>query len=339
MYSKYMALINQGLYVTKLEAEKQQEQLQTQVNFSFIQKSYASVSDSLDVSEREIKDYYKLHKEDYRQEESRDLQYVAFDVIPSKTDFSDAEKWINDILPEFKEITDVKEFLRLNSYPPDDIKNYKKGELPDTLDQFMFDAKEGAVYGPYFEDNSYKLAKLAKILYLPDSVRVSEIELPFNQDNFQQVRVLADSLDSLAKNGVNFTKLVRENSRGRTAMQGGDIGWVKEGTNGPAFSDSVFSAKLGEVKLTFTQNNGQYAYHIIKVTQQSKLIKQVRVGILTKKVEPSAQTDNLYYSKASTFAGANNTLAKFEAATRSGEPKAVRAYGLKPRWSESLQHF
>lgn len=325
--TKYNTLVSKGLYVTKLQAEEQLKEMDNSVDFSFIQKPYSSVSDSIDVSEKEIKEYYKLHKEEYKQEESRDLQYVAFDIIPSKTDYKDAQKWINDILPEYEKIDDVPEYVHLNSDTPYDPKDYKKGELPDTLDKFMFSHKLGAVYGPYFQNNAYKLAKLAKISYLPDSVRVSDIRLPASQNDLQQVKAFADSLIKLAKSGkVDFATLARDNSRDKSARNGGDIGWVKEGDKGQNYSDTVFYAHKGDIKLTYTQD----ALHIVKVTDRSRLVKKVQVGILTKMVVPSSQTDQIYYSKASAFAGANNTLAKFEASTKSGEPEAVHAYGLKP---------
>ena len=328
LYSKYNSLITQGLYVNKLEVERRQEDMAKSVDISFIQKSYSTITDSsIVVDESDIKKYYNKYKEKYKQEESRDILYVAFEVVPSEADYKDAEKWINEIKPEFEEVEDVEQYINFTS-PPYDPTNYKKGELlPDTLNQIMFSANLGDVYGPYFEDNSFKLAKLAKINYLPDSVRASHILITATQANIQEMRSLADSLTNLAKEGYNFSDLVEKNSRDtKTIASGGDLGWFKEGFKGKIFSDSCFYSNVGDVKLTYAEDG----FHIVKITDKSRLVKKVQVGILTREVTPSAETDQEYYSKAVAFASTNNTLDKFEKAVADNNPMAIPVPNLKP---------
>jgi peptidyl-prolyl cis-trans isomerase D len=327
LLAKYSALVRNGLYATKLEAETRRNEISSSVDFSYIQKPYTSLSDSsVSVNESELKAYYKEHKEEYKQVETRTIQYVAFDIIPSESDNVYAKKWINDILSEYIKISDVEQYIKLNSDEPYDRKNYKKGELPERLDGFMFAAKVGDIMGPYFENNAYKIAKLAKINYMPDSVRVTQIVLPVNQKNLREMQSLADSLRKLAQGGHDFTDLVKNNSNDPSAKNGGDIGWIKEGFNGPQFSDSCFYAKKGEIKLTVSQSG----FHIIKITEQSSPVKKVQVGILAREVRASDQTDQNYYAKASKFAGVNNTYEKFESAVKSSNPAAVTIYDLKP---------
>ncbi|MGD2034137.1 MAG: SurA N-terminal domain-containing protein [Bacteroidales bacterium] len=326
LYTKYQSLISQGLYVNKLEAQRRQNQLNNSVDISFIQKPYTSVADSLaSVSKGELNKYYKENRERFKQEESRNIRYVEFEIIPSRKDYHDAKAWIEDAYSEFEEIEDVEQYINFNS-PPYDPTNYKKGELPDTLDQFMFNARVGDVYGPYFEDDAYKLAKLAKINYLPDSVRVSQIVLPVTQNNVNYMQMLADSLKTEIEKGANFARLARENSADPSAQAGGDIGWIKEGYNGQYFSDSCFYAKKGDVKITYTQNG----LHIVKITDVSTPVKKVQVGILVREVIPSNETDQVYYTRAIEFATQNNTLEKFDAATKDGDPKAIPVFDMKP---------
>jgi len=327
LYNKYLNLLRKGVYVNSLEAKRRQRDINTSVDFSFIQKSYSSLADSaITVSENEIKKYYKEHKENYKQEESRDIKYVAFQVVPSQKDYRDAETWIHDIKPEFEEIEDVKQYVNYTS-PPYDNTNYKKGELPDSLDEFMFSAKLGDVYGPYFEDNAYKLAKLAKIDYLPDSVKVSQIYLPATQANVQQMKQLADSLVKMARQGYNFAELVRQNSRDmNSVMNNGDLGWIKEGTKGQTFSDSCFYAEKSDVKLTLSQEG----FHIVKIIDMSRRVKKVQVGILSREVTPGTETDQKYYKQAVDFLNQNRTLDKFEQSVADNDPMAIPVYDIKP---------
>lgn len=327
LFTKYNTLVRKGLYVNKLEAEQREAAMATSVDFSYFQKKYTEVPDSsIMVTEAEMNKFYKEHIARYWQDESRDLKYVAFEVVPSKKDYNDAEKWITDIRPEFEEVEDVEQYVNFTS-PPYDPTNYAKGELPDTLDQFMFSAKLGDVYGPYFEDNAYKLAKLAKINYIADSVRASHILLPVNQNNVEQVRMVADSLINLAENGYDFARLVRENSADYTTMlTGGDLGWFQEGFKGTYFSDTCFFNKVGDIKLTFSEEG----FHVVKITDKSRPVKKVQVGILSREVTPGAETDHVYYTKAVEFASKIHSLEDFEKEVSDNDPLAVPVYGVKP---------
>lgn len=337
MFEKYNSLVRHGLYATNLDAEKRKAEMTTSVDFNYILKPYSAISDSaVKVSSSEIKEYYKEHKEQYKQEESRSIKYVEFKVTPSKDDIADAEKSINEIQKEFAQVTDDEQYIKVNSDIEYNPTNFKKGELPAQLDDFMFNAQLGAIYGPYFEDNTYKLAKLSKINYLSDSVHVSQIVIPVNQQNGRQMKYLADSLVTLAKSGANFAELARTNSRDKSASEGGDIGWIKEGTFGKMFSDSCFYTKKGNVVLTYSQAG----IHIVKILDQSQPVKKVQVGIVGRTVIASQQTDQYYYGKASEFAGKNSTLEKFEAAVKNNNPMAVPVFNLKPEENEiqGLQH-
>lgn len=328
LFNKYQTLIRKGLYVNKLQAEERGIEMNTAVDFSFTQKPYTAISDStISVNEADLKTYYKIHKEQYKQEETRNLMYVAIEVVPFERDFLDAENWVKDILPDFKEVEDVRQFVNFNS-PPYNPANYKKGELPDTLDEFMFNAEIGDVYGPYFEDNAYKIAKLAEINYLPDSVRVSHIMLPVDQNNIMQMQTLADSLAELATKGYSFSTLVEQNSADISAGPGGDIGWIKENNNAytQMFIDSCFYAEKEDVKITYNENS----LHIVKITDKSKPVKKVQVGIIYREVEPGGQTDQHFYTKAVEFASSVHSVEDFETVAKNKNLTLVPVYDINP---------
>lgn len=327
LYIKYNTLIRKGLYVNKLEAQQREKAMATSVDFSFIQQNYSAISDSsIVVSEAEMKKYYKENIEKFKQEETRDLKYVAFNIEPSKADFKEANTWINEAKSEFEEVEDVAQYINFNS-PPYDPTNYKEDELPDSIGEFMFNAELGDVYGPYFENNTFKLAKLAKINYMSDSVKASHILLPADQSNVEQMRSLADSLMTLANDGYDFSKLVRENSRDyNTVITGGDLGWFHEGMKGPYFSDSCFYSNIGEVKMTYSEEG----FHVVKVTAKARPVKKIQVGVLTREVTPGTETDQKYYKEAVEFASSNTTIEAFEKATANMFPAAYPVQDLKP---------
>ena len=325
--AKFNTLIKKGLYVTSLQANRKAEESSKNMNIDFIVQRFSLIPDSLiEITTNDIKEYYKAHLEKYRQDESRGVKYVTFEVTPSDEDFKTAENWIHSIKPEFETTSETKQFVNLQSDVPYDSRNYTKDELPEIIADFMFDAAVGDIYGPYFENNAYKLAKLAKVDYLPDSVKARHILLQATQDNSAQVIQFADSLKGLLEKGADFAQLARQYSSDGSAQEGGDLGWFKEGEMVKSFSDSCFYGKVGDIKLV----GSQFGLHIIEILAQSKDVKKVQVGYLVRNVEPSVETDQKYYAQASEFAGINNTFEKFNKAIESQNLIARTAPGLKP---------
>ena len=330
---KYNNLISKGLYANSLDAKRKHAELNTTFDVVFASKGFASVSDSsISVSESDLKDYYLLHKREYKQEPTCDIRYVTFEVLPSKEDYAEAEKRLNDLTEEFAKIDPKasKQYIGFNSDKPFDGSNYVKGQLPAKLDSFAFASNVGEITAPYFEDDSYRVAKLIAVNYLPDSVKTRQILLPISQANFAVQRQLADSLKELIEGGADFLKLAREHSVDENALSGGDLGWMDENTMtqsfGPAFRDSAFYKKAGDVFMTASQ----YGIQIVEITNQTRTVKKVQVGILARDVRPSSQTDQHYYNLASEFAGKYNSSEKFSSATTNGaEYMAQPAIGLR----------
>ncbi len=329
-FEKYLTLLRKSIIATTLEARRHFNDMNSSIDFEFVVKPFTSVSDSaVTVSKADLEKYYTAHKNKYKQEESRDLRYLYFEVIPSKEDFQEAEEYIVRSKDEFAKAEDTKQYVNLNSSSPFDDKYYSYGELPDTMNDIMFKSELGTVIGPYFEDNAYKLAKLAAIDYLPDSVRARHILLQATQTNASQIWQLADSLKDLITKGADFAELVKKYSADKgSVMEGGDLKWFKEGDMVKPFSDSCFFGKKGDIKIVPTQ----YGLHVVQITDQSKPVKKVQVGILERKVVPSNTTDQIYYSKAYEFAGINNTYEKFNKAVEQQNLAVYvrQAKGVKP---------
>ncbi len=310
---KYNNLVKKGVYVTGLQSEMAAQEKNPEVNFSYVAKKFTEISDSLiTIDEKDIKDYYNEHKDEYEQEASRSLAYVAWDVIASPEDNQHAKEWIYEIVPEFQNAENTVQFVNFNSDVSFDPKNYKQGELAENLDSLMFASDSGFVFGPYFEEMTYKLAKLHAINYLPDSVKASHILIKYEQDQAQYdaARAKLDSLKTLVEGGADFAELAKTNSVDGSAQQGGDLGWFQEGTMVKPFNDACFTGEVGDLVII----DSQFGSHLIKITGRGKEVKKVQVAIVERKVEPSTKTFEDYYSKASQFAGNNRTEQQFDMA-------------------------
>ncbi len=313
-FTKYTNLIKQGLNITTAEAKNKIQNSNRIVNFNYLVKRLSSVPDSLiTVSSSDIKKYYTNHKQNYKQSASRTIEYVTFDILPSKEDSVATIKWITDITSDFQTTENDGDFINLNSDISFIDKNYTKDELSDKISEIMFSSEVGTMYGPYFENNAYKLAKLSEINYVSDSVKARHILIQpdRNSKDISKAKAVADSLLQLIKNGSDFAKLASEYSADKgSADDGGNLGWFREGQMIKQFSDTCFSAKVGETKLV----NSNYGIHIVQVTKKAKKEKKVKVAILERTIEASSQTYQNIYSEASKFAGTNFTYDKFSEA-------------------------
>ena len=326
--TKYTNLIKKGLFITSRQAEQEYINTNKKVDFSYIVQRFNTIPDSnITISNSDINRYYNNHLKDFTQSASRDIEYVTFDVVASVEDNNAAEKWINDITEEFKATTEVKQFVNLNSDVGYNPTNYKDGELSEEINDFMFNAEIGDVHGPYFENETYKLARLAEINYLPDSVKARHILLQpaaQTQEDYNSIVALADSLKGLIETGTDFSLLAMIHSKDGSAQSGGDLGWFTEGTMVQPFSDSCFFAEVGDLKVVETQ----FGIHIIEILDKGKDVKKVQVASLERRVEPSSKTYQGYYSRANQFAGQNNTRDKFE--------NAVSDQGLTKRIANNI---
>jgi len=308
--TKYNNLVSKGLYVTSQEAKNSLEAKNKNANFQFIVLNYNSVPDAdVKVSDSELKEYYNKHKDQYKQENTRKIEYITFEVLPSASDNSATQKWLADNKTDFAASQDNEQYVNANSDIRFDPSFYKKEELSPAIAEWAFTAQQGDVFGPYFENNAYKLAKIDQFKMLPDSVEASHILIsPQSQGSVAKAKAVADSLKKLLDNGANFGELAVKFSEDKgSALKGGDLGWFKRRQMVPEFEETAFSGNINEVNLTATQ----YGIHLIKTTKKGNLTNQVRIAILSRNVEPSNETYQKIYAEASKFASENTTLASF----------------------------
>lgn len=89
-------------------------------------------------------------------------------------------------------------------------------------------------------------------------------------------------------------------------------------------ADSAFFSNKNEVKVV----RSNYGFHVLQVTDRSKPVDKVQIGIVAKEITPSQQTINKIYNDARTFANNINTVEDFEAAlTANNQTKRIANLG------------
>lgn len=321
LMSKYNNLLAKSLYITDEQAKENAEANASKTDISYIVKNYSTIDDSsITVSNSEIKDYYKKNQKRFQQDEARKIVYVNFDIEASGEDFTETEKSVSELIEEFGETKDPIDFVNLSSDKKADRNYYKKDEITnDSLANFLFADKMG-VFGPYLENNAYKISRVGNVKMLPDSVRARHILIAPQNNNYMQAKAVADSLAELLKKGANFEELAKANSTDQnSAINGGDLGWFNQRAMIQPFSDTVFFSKKNDIKVVLTQ----YGAHVVQVTDMAKPVEKIQIATVEKEISPSTKTTNKIYNDARSFATNVNNLDDFN--------KKVEEAGLTKR--------
>ena len=303
--NKYKLLVEKGMYVSSAEAQLYFNQGNENISFEYVPVSFNHIADSLvDVTDSEIEDCYENHLNEYQQEESSNVDYVVFTVLPSAKDEEDTENNLADLTKTFASYTDFEVFVRRNSDNTNTIFNFTKEDgILDTNASPLFTAEKGTVLGPYlFSEGNYRLAKLADVQYRPDSVEARHLLItPDENKDLDSTNALVESIKKEIESGKDFADLAQKHSIDKTsAIKGGDLGWFKEGAMVAEFNEVCFTADKGD--LTIVQS--QFGVHLIEVTKKSRNVKKVKIAYIDRIVEPSSETYHNYYTQAAQFAGA-----------------------------------
>ncbi len=336
---KYSNLIKKGLYVTKTEAKDNFIAQNKQVNATFVMKRYSDVSDStVKVSDSDIEAYYKKHQNDYKiSETSRKIEYVSYDVMPSKADFESLLKDAQRVADEFKSKTSSED----SSYIAQEsegglvsVGNYGKKNMIIS-DSTVYTSPKGTVFGPYTEGTFLKIYKLSDIKSVADSAKVRHILIGLQSQKTQtqrtpeQAKRIADSLLVLLKTKqVKFDTLVKTMSDDMGSLdKGGDYGWFDENKGFvEPFKNAGLQGTVGNISVVPTQ----FGFHIIEVLNVSKTRhNSYSIAQITKLIAPSGETTQEYYKLASDFSGKNQTSDAFN--------KSVDAEKLTKRIAENIK--
>lgn len=344
----YFNLIKGGVGATLSEGEFDYKMANEKVDIQYVRVSYTSIADSsIQVSKKEIQTYINDHKDDFQQEEARDIRFVYFEEKASADDeksVKDAitallndtveyseERDATDTIAGFSTTNDMAAFLDRNSDTKFDTIYKAKKDLPAVAADTLMTLKIGETYGPYRDGDFFKISRImdvkpegsvksSHILYAyagseranPDITRTKE------EAEEEAKKMLVEA----KKAGANFANLARENSDDPTAAQrSGDIGYFQESNLGlaEAYRNYLFSHDLGEIGLVETP----FGFHIIKVDDKQDILQ---IATLSREIEPSEETINTLFTDAT----------KFEMATIDGEAESFSdiakesSYSVRP---------
>lgn len=311
--TKFNNLVAKGLYITSKQAEFENNVTSNTVDFSYVMKLYSTVPDSaVTITQADLEKYYDNHREDYGQDASRSMEYVEFEVVPSEEDVRNTEQGITELINEFRGTENPVQFINLSSDTRHEEVFWPIEDIPEMVRDFVLEENTEEVYGPYLENETYKIARLIAVENRPDSVQARHILIsPNAYRDDETAKSEADSLLQLIRSGEDFETLAMEFSDDQGSAQlGGDLGWFEEGQMITPFNNACFEGQKGDIDIVETD----FGYHIVEILDQGGRSRKYHVGIIERAIEPSSVTYQSKYAEASRFAGTNNTYQKFNQA-------------------------
>ncbi|MEP2059257.1 MAG: peptidylprolyl isomerase [Maribacter litoralis] len=316
----YFNLVKAGVGATLKEGELDYKLANEKMDIKYVRVPYTSFPDStITVTKSEIADYVSKHKEEYKQDPARDLQYVFFQEKPSEADEAAIKEEItkllddtieynsqtdrNDTIRGFRNTKDVAAFLDRYSDTKFDTIYKAKKNLPSSVADTLMNLSIGQIYGPYKDGDSYKISKM--IARKPNgSVKASHILLAYEgatRANPEVTRTKEEAeakakelLREAKKFGVVFSTLARDNSDGPSAPNGGDLGYFQKGVMVPAFNDFAFGNSEGSIGMVETD----FGFHVIKIDDKEDV---VQIATVSREIVASDETINTLFTNATKF--------------------------------------
>lgn len=316
----YFNLVKAGVGATLKEGELEYKLANDKVDMQYVRIPFSSISDStITVTKSEIAEYINANKEDYKQEISRDIQFVNFEEKPSAADEAAVEANItkllddtieynektdrNDTLTGFRNTKDYAAFLDRNSDIKFDTIYKAKKSLPSSFADTLMTLQAGELFGPYRDGDFFKVSKMVD--RKPNgSVKASHILVTYEgaqraNADIKRTKEEAEAraneiLRDAKKRDADFAQLARDNSDGPSAPSGGDLGFFQQGTMVPAFNDFAFGNSVGSIGLVETD----FGFHVIKIDDKEDI---VQIATLARAIEASEETSNTLFTDATKF--------------------------------------
>ena len=173
----YFDLIRSSIIQTNIESKIQYHLENDKVNLQYLRIPYENIPDSLfKIKDSEILSYMKKNKDEYEISESKEIEYIYIQDTASELDinniisnleqlrdgFSQLNRVTNnvDYVEGFKDTKEISEFIDIYSDISWDSIYVTREDVKSDYADLLFGLNIGQVFGPYKDDNFYKISRM-----------------------------------------------------------------------------------------------------------------------------------------------------------------------------------
>lgn len=318
------------------------------VNAEYVALRYATLpNDSVEVTERDLRNYYQANQEDFKRERSYSVEYVSLPKTPTPQDTTGAQESVSRLRSTFAEAEDDSTFLaQYGSQRPYSDTFFRRDEMDANLADIVYDVLEpDTIIGPVVAGDMVHLVKILEVRPAEETVvnarhiliRAEEGDEDARAEARQRIQDIQEQL----RGGADFAALARQYSDDPgSGQRGGDLGWFGPGRMVEPFEDAAFSANIGEI---VGPVETRFGYHLIQV--QDRADQEVKVADFAEPLRPSNQTlterqeqleDLRFYAEESSFqAEAERLELGIQSVEVEAEQRSIPGIGM----SSTLMNF
>ena len=173
----YFDLIRSSIIQTNIESKIQYHLENDKVNLQYLRIPYENIPDSLfKIKDSEILSYMKKNKDQYEISESKEIEYIYIQDTASDLDinniisnleqlrdgFNQLNRVTNnvDYVEGFKDTKEISEFIDIYSDISWDSIYVTREDINSDYDDILFGLNIGQVFGPYKDENFYKISRM-----------------------------------------------------------------------------------------------------------------------------------------------------------------------------------
>ena len=173
----YFDLIRSSIIQTNIESKIQYHLENDKVNLQYLRIPYENIPDSLfKIKDSEILSYIKRNNDEYEISESKEIEYIYIEDTASDLDinnivsnleqlrdgFNQLNRVTNnvDYVEGFKDTKEISEFIDIYSDISWDSIYVTREDINSDFDDILFGLNIGQVFGPYKDDNFYKISRM-----------------------------------------------------------------------------------------------------------------------------------------------------------------------------------
>lgn len=330
---KYIKAVELAIYIPKAFGKMELYNNNQYFNVELVAKTFESIPDSLIViKDSDLRNWYNKNKNEFKLEEPiRSILYASFPVNPSAEDeenirqelisYTLPSERVNpdgsvELIESFMETDDDSTYVAMRSDVPFNNQFIRESKL-ENQDTIFKGKSVGFIHGPYLVDNEYRLTKVSKVKFLPDSVNARHILISFQGAQGSQVsrqpmeaKEMADTLlNYLKANRNQFDSLARVLSDDKgSGFDGGNLNWFGPDKMVKPFSDFCFNNSVGDMGVVLSE----FGFHIIEILGQKGSERSLLLATIVRELMPSEKTIEEIYSKASRLAAVAHDQLRFE---------------------------
>ena len=332
LQQKYQALLAGCILSNPVAAKQSFKDENEESNIQLATFAYSTVNDKdVKISDADLTAKYKELKDRFKQlEETRDVKYVDFQVLPSTTDRTALNKAINDEAAKLAAADDPTEVVRkANSLVSFLGIPQTKAAFPADIAQQLDSMAVGATSAVKENkgDNTLNVIKLISKQQLPDSVQFRAIQVA--GADAAAAKKTADSIYTALQGGADFEAIAKKYG------QTGEKTWLvsNQYQNAPSMDKDTktYLNTLSTAAVNALNNvamaNGNI---IVQVTDRRGMVSKYVAAVIKKSIDFSKDTYSAAYNKFSQFVSENQTLEAME--------KNAAKYGFKVQERQGISN-